>query len=74
MDDSIVNGYKDNPFEQYFKKLVRIQARGDSRTVNGEVIEITDRYLTLQHRDGRKSLVKLSQISVISEIPRSGGG
>jgi hypothetical protein len=60
-----------NPFESYYNKLVRIQVRGDARSVNGEVIAINGNYLTLQHKDGRTSLIKLSQISVITEIPKA---
>ena len=59
-----------NPFESFYNKLVRIQMRGDARSVNGEVIAINGNYLTLQHKDGRTSLIKLSQISVITEIPK----
>lgn len=60
-----------NPFESYYNKLVRIQVRGDARSVNGEVISINGNYLILQHKDGRTSLIKLSQISVITEIPKA---
>ena len=74
MNNISSNGYNiidSNPFESYYNKLVRIQVRGDARSVNGEVIAINANYLILQHKDGRTSLIKLSQISVITEIPKA---
>ena len=62
------NSIDSNPLESYYNKLVRIQVRGDARSVNGEVIAINGNYLTLQHKDGRTSLIKLSQISVICVV------
>lgn len=58
-----------NPFEKYYEKLTRLQVRGDAGTISGRVVSVDDKYLLLEHRDGRTTLVKLSQISVISEIP-----
>jgi len=39
------------------------------KSIKGEVVSITDRHLTLEHIDGRRSLVRLSEIGVISEVP-----
>jgi hypothetical protein len=63
-------GTTTNPYEQYLKKIVRIQTRGDSRSISGEVIGISDRHLTLEHLDSRTTLVRLSEIAVITETPR----
>ena len=59
-----------NPYEQYFKKIVRIQPRGDSRSISGEVISITDKHITLEHLDKRTTLIRLTEIAVITEAPR----
>ena len=67
-----VNQFKPllNPYEQYYKKIVRIQPRGDSRSISGEVISITDKHLTLEHLDRRTTLVRLAEIAVITEAPK----
>jgi len=59
-----------NPYERYYRKIVRIQPIGNSKSINGEVVSITDRHITLEHLDGRRSLIRLSEIAVISEVPR----
>ena len=59
-----------NPYERYYRKIVRIQPIGSTRPVNGEVVSITDRHITLEHLDGRRTLIRLSEIAVISELPR----
>jgi len=58
-----------NPYEQYYRKIVRVQPVGAKKSIKGEVVSITDRHLTLEHIDGRRSLVRLSEIAVISEVP-----
>jgi hypothetical protein len=57
------------PYEQYYRKIVKVQPIGSSHTVKGEVVSITDRHITLEHLDGRRSLIRLSEIAVISEVP-----
>lgn len=59
-----------NPYERYYRKIVRIQPIGSQKTINGEVVLLTDRHITLEHLDGRRSLIRLSEIAVISEVPR----
>ena len=63
-------GSSENPYEQYYRKIVRVQPVGAIKTVNVEVVSITDRHITLEHLDGRRSLIRLSEIAVISEVPR----
>lgn len=60
-----------NPFEKYHDKVVRLQVRNDIGTISGRVVDIDDKFLLLEHRDRRTTLVKLSQISVVSEIPEA---
>ena len=61
-----------NPFEQYYKHVSRVFVKGDNRAITGEVIKISDKYLTLEHLDGRTTLVKIEDISSISIItPRT---
>jgi hypothetical protein len=59
-----------NPYERYYRKIVRIQPIGSDKSINGEVVSLTDRHITLEHLDKRRSLVRLSEIAVISEVPR----
>jgi hypothetical protein len=59
-----------NPFEAYHGKVVRIQARSDLRSINGQVVSVTDRHLTLEHLDKRTTVIRLSEIAVITEIAR----
>lgn len=59
-----------NPYERYYRKIVRIQPIGSPKSINGEVVSITDRHITLEHLDGRRTLIRLSEVGVISEVPR----
>ncbi len=59
-----------NPYERYYRKIVRIQPIGTTKSINGEVVSITDRHITLEHLDGRRTLIRLAAIDVISEVPR----
>jgi hypothetical protein len=62
-----------NPFEQYYKQVSRVFVKGDNRAITGEVIRISEKYLTLEHLDRRTTLVKIEDISSISIItPRAG--
>jgi hypothetical protein len=56
--------------EPYYKKIIRVQTRGDPRSISGELIKITDSHLILKHKDGRTTLIKRSAITVISEMHR----
>ena len=60
----------DNPYERFYRKIVRIQPIGSEKSINGEVVSITDRHITLEHLDRRRSLIRISEIAVISEVPR----
>lgn len=62
-----------NPYERYYRKIVKIQPMGSSKTITGEVVLLTDQHITLEHLDGRRSLIRLSEIAVISEISRRQG-
>jgi hypothetical protein len=53
----------------YFGKIVTIQVSGYSRTIAGEVVGLSEKYLTLRHRDGRETRIKRRDVSFISEIP-----
>lgn len=59
-----------NPYERYYRKIVRVQPIGSPTSINGEVVSITDRHITLEHLDGRRTLIRLAAIDVISEVPR----
>jgi hypothetical protein len=63
-----------NPFRPYLGKVVRAQVRGDNGSITGKVEKISDRYMVLRHRDGRTSILKLSQIVAFSELPRERDG
>jgi hypothetical protein len=63
-----------NPFRPFLGKLVRAQVRGDNGSITGEVEKISDKYMVLRHRDGRTSILKLTQIVAFSELPRERDG
>ena len=58
-----------NPYERYYRKIVRIQLVGAKRGIRGEVVSVTDTHLTLEHLDGRRTIIRLSEIGAISEVP-----
>jgi hypothetical protein len=73
MNYSDVSEYKplgSNPYEPYFEKIARVQVRGDKKSITGKVVAISERFLTLEHLDGRKTLIRTDDISVISAIPK----
>ena len=58
-----------NPYVRYYRKIVRIQLVGAKRGIRGEVVSVTDTHLTLEHLDGRRTIIRLSEIGTISEVP-----
>jgi hypothetical protein len=49
--------------------LVRMQIKGDLGSITGRVVFNDGTIVNLQHRDSRISLVKISQIVLITEVP-----
>ena len=61
-----------NKVTHFRNRLVRVQPRGeDARGVTGVVIDVTDDFLVLQHRDGRTTFVRISDIISIAELSLS---
>ena len=58
-----------NPYERYYRKIVKVYLVGAKRGIRGEVVSVTDRHLTLEHLDGRRTIILLSEIGAISEVP-----
>jgi hypothetical protein len=65
--------YKSPPemdeFEEHFGTIVSILVKGHNRTVAGRLVELSDSFLTLEHRDGRRSKIRRRDISLISPVP-----
>jgi len=58
-----------NPYERYYRKIVKVYLVGAKRGIRGEVVSVTDKRLTLEHLDGRRTIILLSEIGAISEVP-----
>jgi hypothetical protein len=56
-------------YDRYFKKIVRVIVPGEERPITGRLIEISDRFLTLEHLNGRCTLVKAADVSTMAELP-----
>jgi len=58
----------------FFKTLVKVQLRDrenydGKNSTTGLLVDVTDTTITLEHRDGLKSLILLSAITKITQLP-----
>lgn len=58
-------------FAEYKGLIVSIVVTGYGRTIAGEVIELSEKFITLEHRDGRRTRIRRRDISLISPIPEA---
>lgn len=58
-----------NQFEYYLHKIVKIETVNNTVFV-GEVITLSDRFLTLLHRNEAETLVRYNSIASVTEIPK----
>lgn len=56
----------DDIFRSYMDTIVTIFVRGYDRTIAGKVVEISSAFITLEHRDGRRTVVRKRAVSIIS--------
>jgi hypothetical protein len=61
--------FKEDEFAEHLGTIVTIVVVGYGRTVAGKLVELSDSYITLEHRDGRRSKVRRRDISLISPVP-----
>ena len=60
---------KEDEFAELLETIVSVVVVGYGRTVAGKLVELSDAFITLEHRDGRRSKVRRRDISLISPIP-----
>lgn len=60
---------EDGQYGRYFKKIVIVIVPGEERPITGRLIEISDRFLTLEHLNGRCTFVKAADVSTMAELP-----
>ena len=60
---------KEDEFAELLETIVSVVVVGYGRTVAGKLVELSDTFITLEHRDGRRSKVRRRDISLISPIP-----
>jgi len=60
---------KQDEFEEHFGTIVSIVIEGYGRSIAGKLVELSDSFITLEHRDGRRSKVRRRDISLISPVP-----
>jgi len=59
------------PVKRFLNKLLRVQPHYDPRALTGVAIDIDAEFLTLEHKDGRVTMVRIADIATISELGRS---
>ena len=59
--------------EQFLNEIVIVLLKGINNSISGRLILIESPYLTLQHRDGHISLIRISEVSSITTAPKRGG-
>jgi RNase P/RNase MRP subunit p29 len=57
-----------NPFEKFYGKVVRVKVKDDPRGIAGRVAVLTDRIMELSHKDGRRTVIRIDEIAVISSV------
>lgn len=60
---------KPDKFAEHLGTIVSIVIEGYGRSIAGELVELSDSFITLEHRDGRRSKVRRRDISLISPVP-----
>jgi hypothetical protein len=60
---------KEDEFAEILGAIVSIVIAGYGRTIAGKLIELSDQFVTLEHRDGRRTKIRRRDISLISPIP-----
>jgi hypothetical protein len=60
---------KEDEFAELLETIVSVVVVGYGRTVAGKLVELSDAFITLEHRDGRRSKIRRRDISLISPIP-----
>ena len=58
-----------NQFEYYMNKIVKIETVNNTVFV-GEVVTLSEKYMTLRHRNSAETTVRYGSIASITEIPR----
>ena len=59
----------EDEFDELLETIVSIVVVGYGRSIAGKLVELSDAFITLEHRDGRRSKVRRRDISLISPIP-----
>jgi ribosome maturation factor RimP len=54
-------------FVEYRNKIADVTTKSGKK-LSGRVIEISDPFLVIEHRDGRHSRIRFSEIGVIFEV------
>jgi small nuclear ribonucleoprotein (snRNP)-like protein len=60
-------GQTDPNFVEYLNKIVNITSRGGVK-IRGALIEIDGSFLVIQHKDGRRTRIRITEVSVIFEM------
>jgi hypothetical protein len=63
---------KQDEFAEHLGTIVSIVIEGYGRSIAGKLVELSDSYITLEHRDGRRSKVRRRDVSLISPVPEHG--
>jgi hypothetical protein len=59
----------EDEFAELLETIVSVVIVGYGRTVAGKLVELSDAFITLEHRDERRSKIRRRDISLISPIP-----
>lgn len=60
---------REDEFAELLETIVSVVVVGYGRTVAGKLVELSDAFITLEHRDRRRSKIRRRDISLISPIP-----
>ena len=55
-------------FTQYLGNLVLVAIEGSSRMIAGRLINLSDGFLTLEKRDGRRALIRRKSIVAVEPM------
>jgi len=64
--------HKEDEFAEHLGTIITVVVVGYGRTLAGKLVELSDAFITLEHRDGRRSKIRRRDISLISPVPELG--
>lgn len=71
-ENSIIGPCSNDELAQFKDQIIIVNLDGTSRGISGKVVGLSDSYLTLEKKDGRRALIRRKAIAAIEPIQVTG--